>query len=278
MLSIRQIEIYRVSIEVANPNKESTCFRVVLPPASGATCNELANLTDLCPAPSSGQFVKLLLFCDLRRLAIATLPPIVRRLLPLHRHFRQLRLLPSTPALLADPLQQHRRRLDVRILDAPIRRQFAAKGGGEDGLAESLQQRRDGIESFAGASGALLKGFETGDDASLFVDRRDRYPKLCKICRLQIIDIDPRSSSGNRFAIFGSLEIVAKPTRHFFRMRPRETTEGTEGHFAVVLRHMSSFAYDSGRTRRHGNDQIAFVQQLLRFHVAAGNVDEIIEE
>jgi hypothetical protein len=53
------------------------------------------------------------------------------------------------------------------VLGAPLLGEVAAEGGGEDGLAELLEQGGDGVERVARAPAALLQGLELGDDAAL---------------------------------------------------------------------------------------------------------------
>jgi hypothetical protein len=82
---------------------------------------------------------------------------------PAGRSFLCLLCLPLLPY----PLQQHRRRLIVRVLG----NQLAAEGTGQDGLIHLLQPTADGGDLRFQDLGMGEEGFDAGDDAALLGER-----------------------------------------------------------------------------------------------------------
>ncbi len=73
-------------------------------------------------------------------------PAIVGGLLALGLHLGELGFLPPEAAFGADAVEEFGGGLDVGVGGVPVGGQVAAEGGGENGLAGLVEQRRDGVQ------------------------------------------------------------------------------------------------------------------------------------
>jgi hypothetical protein len=130
----------------------------------GSVCHSVGKLIERRPRPTLGQLGQSI-HIDGGGFFVGCL----LRVFPL----RAQAVLPATTALGADALQQHVRGFHVRVGGAPVLREVAAEGSGEDGALELLQQRRQAFEAGLRGAAPLEDGVEFVDDAALLVERRE---------------------------------------------------------------------------------------------------------